>query len=98
MFGKIAGFELRYQLKSPVFWVVAVIFFLMTFGAATIDQIRIGGGGNIHKNAPYAIAQTHLILAIFFPAIVPSNAISILISLTFIGLYLVISWLAANEE
>ncbi|AAK25527.1 ABC transporter permease/M1 family aminopeptidase [Caulobacter vibrioides] len=66
MFGKIAGFELRYQLKSPVFWVVAVIFFLMTFGAATIDQIRIGGGGNIHKNAPYAIAQTHLILAIFY--------------------------------
>ncbi|ATC33789.1 aminopeptidase [Caulobacter vibrioides] len=66
MFGKIAGFELRYQLKSPVFWVVATIFFLMTFGAATIDQIRIGGGGNIHKNAPYAIAQTHLILAIFY--------------------------------
>ncbi|PIB90220.1 M1 family metallopeptidase [Caulobacter sp. FWC2] len=66
MFRKIAGFELRYQLKSPVFWVVAVIFFLMTFGAATIDQIRIGGGGNIHKNAPFAIAQTHLILSIFY--------------------------------
>ena len=66
MFRKIAGFELRYQLKSPVFWVVAVIFFLLTFGAATIDQIRIGGGGNIHKNAPFAIAQTHLILSIFY--------------------------------
>ena len=66
MFGKIAGFELRYQLKSPVFWVVATIFFLLTFGAATIDQIRIGGGGNIHKNAPFAIAQTHLILSIFY--------------------------------
>ena len=39
-----------------------------------------------------------LILAIFFPAIVPSNVISIAVSLTFIGLYLVISWLAANEE
>jgi len=66
MFRKIAGFELRYQLKSPVFWVVAIIFFLLTFGAATIDQIRIGGGGNIHKNAPFAIAQTHLILSIFY--------------------------------
>lgn len=66
MFRKIAGFELRYQLKSPVFWVVATIFFLLTFGAATIDQIRIGGGGNIHKNAPFAIAQTHLILSIFY--------------------------------
>ena len=66
MFRKIAGFELRYQLKSPVFWVVATIFFLLTFGAATIDQIRIGGGGSIHKNAPFAIAQTHLILSIFY--------------------------------
>jgi ABC-2 type transport system permease protein len=52
MFGKIAAFELRYQLRSPVFWVVAAIFFLLTFGATTIDQIQIGGGGNIHKNAP----------------------------------------------
>ncbi|HQR89816.1 MAG TPA: hypothetical protein PLH31_11285, partial [Caulobacter sp.] len=26
MFAKIAGFELRYQLKSPVFWVVATVF------------------------------------------------------------------------
>ncbi len=66
MFRKIAGFELRYQLKSPVFWVVAVIFFLLTFGAATIDQIHIGGGGQIHKNAPFAIAQTHLLLSIFY--------------------------------
>ena len=66
MFAKIAGFELRYQLKSPVFWVVATVFFLLTFGAATIDQIRIGGGGQTHKNAPYAIAQTHLILSIFY--------------------------------
>jgi aminopeptidase N len=66
MFGKIAGFELRYQLKSPVFWVVATIFFLLTFGAATIDQIQIGGGSNIHRNAPAAIAQTHLILSIFY--------------------------------
>jgi ABC-2 type transport system permease protein len=66
MFGKIASFEFRYQIKSPVFWVVVGIFFLLTFGSVTIDQIQIGGGGNIHKNAPYAIAQTHLILAIFY--------------------------------
>ena len=42
--------------------------------------------------------MSHLILAIFFPAIVPSNAVSIAVSLLFIALYLVISWLAANEE
>lgn len=66
MFGKIASFEFRYQLKNPVFWVAAGIFFLLTFGSVTIDQIRIGGGGNIHKNAPFAIAQTHLIWTLFF--------------------------------
>ena len=33
MFSKIAGFEFRYQLRNPVFWVAAGIFFLLTFGA-----------------------------------------------------------------
>lgn len=66
MFGKIASFELRYQLRSPVFWVVAVLFFLLTFGSVVVEQISIGGGGSIHKNAPFAIAQTHLILSIFY--------------------------------
>lgn len=67
MFSKIAGFELRYQLRNPVFWVSAGIFFLLTFGAVTIEQIRVGGGGGgIHKNAPYMIAQMHLIFAIFY--------------------------------
>jgi len=66
MFGKIARFELRYQLRNPVFWVVAVIFFLLTFGSVTIEQIQIGSGGNIHKNSPVAIIQTHIILSLFF--------------------------------
>jgi ABC-2 type transport system permease protein len=66
MFGKIAAFEFRYQLKSPIFWIVAGIFFLITFGFVATDQISIGGGGNIHENSPYAIAQTHLILSVFY--------------------------------
>ena len=66
MFNKIAAFELRYQFRSPVFWVVSILFFLMTFGAATVEQIQIGSGGNIHKNSPLAIIQTHLILSLFF--------------------------------
>jgi aminopeptidase N len=66
MFGKIAGFELRYQLKSPVFWVVAVIFFLLTFGVTTISQIGIGLGPSDHRNGPYALAQNHLIFSLFY--------------------------------
>lgn len=66
MFGKIAGFELRYQLKSPVFWVVAIIFFLLAFGATTISQISIGLGPSDHRNGPYALAVSHLTFSIFY--------------------------------
>ena len=66
MFANITGFELRYQLRNPVFWVVAILFFLLTFGGMTIEQIRIGGGGNIHRNSPVAIFQYHFIFSLFF--------------------------------
>jgi len=66
MFAKIAAFELRYQLRQPVFAVVALIFFLLVFGSVTVDQISIGSGGNIHKNSPQAIAETSLIMTLFF--------------------------------
>lgn len=66
MFGKITAFELRYQFRNPVFWVVAILFFLLTFGAMTVDGITIGGGGNINANSPVAIIQIHSILTLFF--------------------------------
>jgi len=66
MFAGILGFEWRYQLRNPVFWVAVVIFFLLAFGATTVDQIQIGSGGNVHKNAPFAIAQMMLILSLFY--------------------------------
>ena len=66
MFGKIALFELRYQMRNPVFWVALVIFFLLTFGAVTADNVQIGSGGNVNVNAPTAITQVQLILTLFF--------------------------------
>lgn len=67
MFTKIASFELRYQLRSPVFWVAVVLFFLLSFAAMAVDQVHVGGdNGNLHRNAPFAIAQLHLIMAVFF--------------------------------
>ena len=41
MLSKIAGFEVRYQLFSPVFIAVFAIFFLLVFGGVTIDNIQI---------------------------------------------------------
>ncbi len=66
MFGQIALFELRYQLRNPVFWVATILFFLLTFGAAVSESITIGGGGNVHVNSPTAILQTQQILTLFY--------------------------------
>jgi aminopeptidase N len=66
MFAKVFAFEFRYQVRQPVFWVTAVVFFLLAFGATASDQIHIGDSANVHKNAPYAIAEILLILTIFF--------------------------------
>lgn len=66
MFFRIASFELRYQLRNPVFWVAAILFFLMTFGAMASESIQIGAGGNIHKNSPVALTQVQGILGLFF--------------------------------
>lgn len=67
MFGKIATFELRYQLRNPVFWVATGVFFLLTFAGTTIDQVTIGGAGpGVHKNGPFVVAQVHLIFGLFY--------------------------------
>ena len=65
MFRSVAAFELRYQLKSPAFWVTFAIFFLLTFAATASDNVRIGSGGNVLVNSPYAIAQTLMIMTVF---------------------------------
>ena len=66
MFGSIALFELRYQLRNPVFWVAIVIFFLLTFGATASPDIQIGSGGNVNVNSPFAILQTQFVLSLFY--------------------------------
>ena len=45
---------------------VLAIARVLTFGATTAESIRLGAGGNIHTNAPTAIAQIQLIMSLFF--------------------------------
>jgi hypothetical protein len=66
MLGKIAAFEFRYQLKNPVFWVTAGIFFLFSYGFLASEQIQLGAGGNVHENGPFIILQTNSIFSLFF--------------------------------
>ena len=65
MLRHIIAFEWRYQVKSPVFWVGCALFFLFTFGSVTIDQIQIGGRGNVYVNAPLTMLQTLAIMSLF---------------------------------
>ena len=65
LFG-IVGFEIRYQLKNPVFWVAVAIFFLLGFGITASENVSIGTPGAVHENAPYAIAIATAILTLFY--------------------------------
>jgi len=65
LFG-ITRFELRYQLKNPVFWVAIAIFFLLGFGLTASENVRIGTPGAVHENAPYAIAVATAIFTLFY--------------------------------
>jgi ABC-type transport system involved in multi-copper enzyme maturation permease subunit len=65
LFG-IAGFELRYQLRNPVFWVSVAVFFLLGFGITASENVSIGTPGAVHENAPYAISVATAVLTVFY--------------------------------
>lgn len=64
VFRSIATFEFRYQLKSPVFIVVAALFFLLSFGNVVSDNVQLAATGNVNVNSPDAITQVHLIMSL----------------------------------
>ncbi len=66
MFLKIARFELRYQVKNPVFWVAAVLFFLLCFGAMASESVSGGARGNLHRNSPIQLTQLQATFSLFF--------------------------------
>ncbi|MEX2499465.1 MAG: ABC transporter permease subunit [Wenzhouxiangellaceae bacterium] len=63
-FFPIVRFEAAYQLKSPVFLVSFVLFFLLAFGGITSDNVQLGALGNINVNSPDAITQNILIFSL----------------------------------
>src|SRR5690349_19384773 len=66
MFAGITAFEIRYQLRNPVFWVGLSIFFLMAFGIAASHNVSVGTPGAVHKNAPHAIAVATAAFTLFY--------------------------------
>ena len=70
MFFGITAFEVRYQLRNPVFWVAVAIFFLMGFGITASENVRIGTPGGVHENAANAIAIATAVFSIFYVFVV----------------------------
>jgi aminopeptidase N len=62
----ITSFEIRYQLRNPVFWVSVAVFFLLGFGITASENVSIGTPGGVHENAPSAIAIATSILTLFY--------------------------------
>jgi ABC-type Na+ efflux pump permease subunit len=65
MLRHVAGFELRYQLTAPAFWVTGIIFFLLTFALVLSDNLQLGWGGQVFRNSPYTIALDCMIMALW---------------------------------
>ena len=66
MFSAIASFEARYHLKAPLFYILLLVYFLLTFGAVASDVVTIGGAvGNVNRNAPFVIMQFMIVMSIF---------------------------------
>jgi hypothetical protein len=61
MWQEFFRFDLRYQLRQPMLWLVTIVLAAMAFASAGSTSFRIGAGpggiGNVHLNAPVVIAN-----------------------------------------
>ena len=69
---RIAAFEIRYQLKNPVFWVSALIFFLIGFGMSASDNVSFGTPGSVHENSPFTVTLAMAVLGTFYLFVITS--------------------------
>ena len=68
----LAAFEIRYQLRNPVFWVSVAIFFLIGFGLSASDNVSIGTPGAVHENSPFAVTIAMALLGLFYLFVITS--------------------------
>ncbi|MBV7537651.1 ABC transporter permease [Duganella sp. sic0402] len=65
MWSEFFRFDLRYQLRQPMLWMVTLVLMLMGWFSASSDAIRIGGAtGAVYLNAPVIIANQLGILSV----------------------------------
>ncbi len=65
MIFEVFKFECRYQLKSPLFVIIGLVFALLAYLAMASENVTVGGGtGNLNLNASFTIVQTHFVFSI----------------------------------
>ena len=62
MLWSVFAFEVRFQLRRPSTWLYFGLLFLLAFGLVGTDAVSIGGIGHVHKNSPFMIAQSMIVL------------------------------------
>ncbi len=72
MIAGVFGFEIRYQLRNPVFWVAVFLFFLFGFGLTASENVSIGTPGSVHENSPFAIATAMALFSLFYLFVITS--------------------------
>ena len=66
MFRAIAAFESKFHLKAPLFYILLLVYALLTFAAVTTDGVTIGGAlGNVNRNSPFVIMQLLMYMSVF---------------------------------
>ncbi len=65
MLSSILRFETGYHMRGAGFVAIFALFFLLVFGAVTVDTIQIGSSEAVNINAPSAIANTFGIMSVF---------------------------------
>ncbi|MFN8583459.1 MAG: hypothetical protein U0163_21095 [Gemmatimonadaceae bacterium] len=62
---RVARFEVKHQLTSPIFWITSLVFFGLTVSLVISDSLRIGWGGYVVRNSPYTTGLVCLIMSLF---------------------------------
>jgi hypothetical protein len=66
VFRAIASFESKFHLRAPLFYILLLVYALLTFAAVTTEGVTIGGAlGNVNRNSPFVIMQLLMYMSIF---------------------------------
>ena len=71
MFARFAGFEIRYQLVSPLFIITALAFFVVSFVMSAVPEATAALSGSANINSPFIVGLLTLLALVSNLAMLP---------------------------